>query len=343
MNQKLSVLIFSRNEAEKAVALAKYTYGIADEIILVDSSDVKNSAILAKMKKDQHLSKIRIYYAVAFGYPDPFRMYALSKCKYDWVLLIDTDERLSEPLLKDIKNIVGSTKHSGFTIKRYEEVRDGRLPKLFTWQTRLFRRSRTTFKGNLHEQPMISGGIGRLDGPYYMTHNLELMQHTRRQNREYREMRRFDRFTYRQYNEKIAEGASRMSMQKDGLHTKALKAYQGITLRNQEREVSLFDYWAYYFSVELLFGWRNKDVVDIIGALPKSLGYAKQYNAWLRSPDSKEEFAIAQIINKIGIIRFLGLDKDSVVRAINRKYRNKEQGVKLLIELLKRKYEGKPL
>lgn len=90
--QKLSVLIFSKNDAHKAIGLIEDIYGIADEIVLVDSSESAQRNTILNAKRRNKLGKLRVFYAVALGYPDPLRMYALSKCKNEWVLLIDTDE-----------------------------------------------------------------------------------------------------------------------------------------------------------------------------------------------------------------------------------------------------------
>ena len=102
--QRLSVLIFSRNDVDKALDLIQDLYKIASEIILMDSSNKEGKERLLKRKEKLELGKVRIFNVVALGYPDPLRMYALAKCKNEWVLLIDTDElymrydRLLEPL-----------------------------------------------------------------------------------------------------------------------------------------------------------------------------------------------------------------------------------------------------
>ena len=40
----------------------------------------------------------------------------------------------------------------------------------------------------------------------------------------------------------------------------------------------------------------------------------------------------------MGVTRYLGLDDPKVVERLNKKYRNKKQGVDLLISLLREKY-----
>ncbi|MDE1870244.1 MAG: hypothetical protein KGH71_04655, partial [Candidatus Micrarchaeota archaeon] len=50
---------------------------------------------------------------------------------------------------------------------------------------------------------------------------------------------------------------------------------------------------------------------------------------------------IGKIIETKGIIKYLQLDKDSVISKLGRKYAGKKQGIELLIKLLKDKYNNK--
>src|SRR5579872_6812702 len=121
---KLSLLIFSRNDVEAAVNLASSMYNIADEIVMIDSSDAKNRKFLHDQATRLQMTKLKIHYAIALGYPDPLRMWALKKCKGDWVLLLDTDENPSKKLRDDIKSIISNSGADALNIKRYEEVSD---------------------------------------------------------------------------------------------------------------------------------------------------------------------------------------------------------------------------
>ncbi len=345
--EKLSVLIFSRNDVDKALGLIRDIYSIASEIVLLDSSDKAGKAKLAREKK--RLRKLSVFNVMALGYPDPLRMYGLSKCRNEWVFLIDTDERISDSIKAGLGDILEGAKCSAYAIKRYEEVEGSSLPSLFTWQIRLFKRSKVAFHGNLHEQPRISGALHRLDGRYYMEHRLELMHHTRKGAREYAEMRMFDRFTYREYNERVARDADRLSLgsQKASALSRfagaLLRSYEIITFRDLDREISLFDYRFYFFSIEFVFGLRERSIRDMFGAWGRASEYVEKYRHWISAPDADENFAIAQIINRIGVTKFLGFDSNKTVDDITEKYSGKEQGVTLLIALLKRRYEGKEM
>ena len=285
--QGLSFLIFSKDDAEKAMELIDDVYSIADEIVLVDSSGEKQRDMILNRIKWHRLSKLRVFYAVALGYPDPLRMYALSKCRNDWILLIDTDERLSDGLKRDIRSIMRDAGCSAFDVKRYEGK------GAYTWQTRLFKRKKVEFRGMVHEHAIVDGKRRRLtDADYYMEHRTELMKHGRMYApRDYIDMRMFSAHPLLDYLPDI---------------------YLFLTSFSTD----------FLRSMEMLRRRRKK---------------------WIARTDYKEIREISRVINKIGIIKFLRLDKEEVIDYLNRKYGDKRQGTELLIDLLKNKHEGKAL
>ena len=165
---KLSVLIFSRNDIKEALELIEDVYGIADDIVLVDSSDNNLHKRLLSSRAKLGLRKLRIFYTIPIGYPDPLRMYALKKCRYEWVLLLDTDERLSGRGKEDVKELISNTDASAFAIKRYEEF-SGKAPgAFFTWQQRLFRKTDVRFRGIVHERPEVNGIVEKAPDDFYI-------------------------------------------------------------------------------------------------------------------------------------------------------------------------------
>jgi hypothetical protein len=55
-----------------------------------------------------------------------------------------------------------------------------------------------------------------------------------------------------------------------------------------------------------------------------------------RTPEIK---AITRIIGRVGVTKYLNLDKEETIRRLNSKYRNQKQGVELLIKLITERYE----
>ena len=103
-----------------------------------------------------------MFRAIPLGYPDPLRMYGLSKMSTEYVLLLDTDEI---PNVKLIKNLKQYNEYDIYFIKRYKS----RL-KIMTNQVRLFRRNKVLFRGIIHEFPEIPGSISSLPNDEYIIH-----------------------------------------------------------------------------------------------------------------------------------------------------------------------------
>jgi len=345
---KLSVLVFSRNNAGKVISLIKEVYDIADEIILIDSSDKKDRERLHKTKDDNRLNRLSIFYAVALGYPDPLRMWALKKCKYEWVLLLDTDERLTKELKSDINVIISNTKANAFAIRRYEEVRkDGAKTDFFTWQIRLFKKDKVLFKGILHEQPEVKGKLSKLnDRSYYIKHINELRTLT---NYEYANIENFERLSYSDFNKRIIDYVSKLKMPESRTIynsklgrsiNKLLILYEKATFKKPEQEISIFDYHNYYTLMESVYAIKKRDYGNVFKMLILGTWHEKLLKKWMTEQDSIEAFEISKIINGVGITKFLKLDDDKIIRTLNKKYKNQKQGINLLIKLLKEKYKS---
>lgn len=340
--KKLTTLIFTKDDISKTLDLIKDIYAISDEIVVIDSSMKTNRKKLLDSKRRMKLNKLKIFYAVALGYPDPLRTYALNKCSNEWVFLIDTDERLSSGLKSEVKSIVNKTKASAFAIRRYE---DSKMHS-FTWQIRLFRKSRTVYRGLLHEQPIVNGILMRIqEKELYLKHSADLRGGT---NIEYSKMEDFDRLSYEIANQKFLEYMSKFLIPKEpnldktltGKFVKgAIKTYQKIKLKSDSEELSNFDYFMFYASRDFGDRLQQNDMLHYPHQLKARYTITlKRVRALKSRPDSKVEFEISKRINDIGIIKYLQLDKESTIQKLNSQYGEGEQGINLLIKLLKNRY-----
>ncbi len=341
MKEKISLLVFSRNDIDKALSLTDHFYDLVDEILIFDSSSSTVHSRLLKEKEKRKLDRLRVFYVIAFGYPDPFRMYALSKCRNRWVLMVDTDERLSNSLKRDLHDIVSKTTNSAFAIKRYEDVSGTHRGAYSNWQIRLFRKDRTVFKGLIHEEPIINGTTGRLDSQlYYMDHVSELKGGA---SREYTKTEKFMRMSYASFTEVMLEYLYKFSIptkrKKGGIGRFMLGGYRRIKGKQEHEELSDFDYATFFALRTFMTSIKSRKPSVLLQIVPESRRLTKLIRKWKSEPDSKEIFELSKILQRIGIIKFLGLDKESTVLALNKKYRSKKQGAELLISLLKEKYE----
>jgi glycosyltransferase involved in cell wall biosynthesis len=339
-------LIFSKDDVDKAAALINDVYAIADQLVLVDSSSAGNLRRLKAIKKEKGLKKLEIFHAVAFGYADPLRMFGLHKCKHDWVLYLDTDERISEALKSDVKRIISDARAHAYAIKRYEEAHlSGERSQFFTWQIRLYDRNFVRFMGIPHEQPIVDGAVERLDTRYHILHIVELKVWA-----NYWTLEMDERFSYETFNERILDYAFKIMMpaRRDFRKTAlgklmygALRACEALTLKKADEEISSFDYFALYLLRDLVYQIKMRNLAGMLRALPNRIRYMKMIKERQSTQNGRVMFEIYRKIEKIGIIKYLGLDDDKMVRMLNEKYAGKKQGIDLLVKLLEDKYYGR--
>jgi glycosyltransferase involved in cell wall biosynthesis len=168
---KLSVLTFSKDNQDLLFNLIKNVEDIASEIIIIDSSsqdvylELKN-----KLKKNR---KIRIFHYKALGYVEPFRMLGISKCNYEFVFYLDSDEYLNRRLINYLRKIKIPNNVSGLRVSRVSVIKNGkkRPIKIAGSDIRIFRKKNVRYEGIIHEVPIITGDVIDLQ-PYCKVYNL---------------------------------------------------------------------------------------------------------------------------------------------------------------------------
>lgn len=161
---KLSVIILTK-DAQDVLIDCLESVKFADEIIIVDNGSTDKTLVIAKEKKA----------IIITGIDDNFaenRNKGLQKAKGEWVLYIDSDERISPSLRDSIKNKVLSIKEPEFAAFKIQRknfyLGNNPWPKIEKLE-RLFLRSKLQkWIGKLHESPVVNGEIGQLDG--YLLH-----------------------------------------------------------------------------------------------------------------------------------------------------------------------------
>jgi hypothetical protein len=344
--QRLSVLIFSKDDLEQALGLIRSLHDLADEIVLMDASSKSHHAWIEKRKEQLGLEKLKIYKIIALGYREPLMMYALRKCRNSWVLAINTDERISDGLNGGIISLINDKGYDAYAIPLYS-VHGPKSRTFVSYQVRLFRKEKIDFRGLLHEKPIVKGKYKTLRNEgYTMEHKTTGMLHTTKGS--YAEMERFQRFTYAQYNARVldqADRAMRVPEEESGRLSGSkkvilglLRLYETLGFKPQDRELSNFDYFMYWLARVAAHQTRRRSASGVIKAFPSAFEYIGKMKEWRKGPYADMDFEIAKMINKVGVTKFLGLEKESTVDALNKKYMNREQGVELLINLLREKY-----
>lgn len=173
---KLSAVVIARN-AEDLIADCIYSVNFAEEIIVIDNNSADRTKELAKRLGTKVIETKTENFA-------DLRNLGLKHSKGEWILYVDTDERVSKELKINIETVIASeTKQSGSspkiassTMSPRNDVVAYRLhrqnfylgnhpwPKIEKLE-RLFKKSALKeWFGELHESPRVKGEIGELEG-----------------------------------------------------------------------------------------------------------------------------------------------------------------------------------
>ena len=156
--KKLSVIILGQNVADEVIP-AFVTSQFADEIIFVDTHTGSTDETLSLARKyAQKIVKSESYHFSAW------RNDGAKAASGEWLLYLDSDERITPRLSKEIISAIKHPDFEAYTISRYEVFLGRHLnhwpdPRVL----RLIKKSALKgWRGKLHEQPNIIGRIGQL-------------------------------------------------------------------------------------------------------------------------------------------------------------------------------------
>jgi glycosyltransferase involved in cell wall biosynthesis len=161
----LSVVIIARDEQRHIAGAIESTYDLADQcLVLLDDRTTDSSALIAHSRgADVRIEPWR-------GFPAQ-RNRALDLCTSDWVLFLDADERITNELRIEIRQIVSDVGNTtaGYWIPRYNQffhkiVRGGGWYP--DYQLRLMRRQRARYDETrlVHELVQLDGSAEYLHG-----------------------------------------------------------------------------------------------------------------------------------------------------------------------------------
>ena len=153
-----------------------------DEIVVVDSFSTDRTVEICRQYTE------RVIQRKWAGYRDQ-KAFAHSLAKKDWVLLVDSDERVSPELREEIKSnlLAYDNACAGFAMPRLVFYlgrwwwRGGWYPD---YDIRLFRRDRATWGGaEPHEKILVDGKVRRLRNPLHHFSYRNIDDHVQRINR----------------------------------------------------------------------------------------------------------------------------------------------------------------
>lgn len=158
---RISAVLITFNEILHIDAVLQ-NVAFADEIIVVDSFSTDGT--LQQIEKN---ARVKLIQRPFLNYTDQ-KSFAMSQATNDWVLFMDADERLTEPLKLEILNSVNTDSPAdAYFFYRTFMFKDSVL-RFSGWQSdknfRLFRKSKVSFSRDriVHETLNVDGDIGVL-------------------------------------------------------------------------------------------------------------------------------------------------------------------------------------
>jgi glycosyltransferase involved in cell wall biosynthesis len=160
LRQPLSVVIIVKNAATQLAACLE-SASFADEIVVVDSGSIDGTAELAAGRGARVLRQEWL----GFGRQKQF---AVEAARHDWVLCLDADERVSEPLRASILAVLAGPAMQSYAMPRCNRfmgrwLRHGEgYPD---WSLRLFDRRHARWSDDpVHEKVLTDAPVARIEG-----------------------------------------------------------------------------------------------------------------------------------------------------------------------------------
>ena len=168
----LSVAIITRNEEDR---LPECLAGVAfaDEVVVVDSGST-----------DQTVAIAREFGAIVYDEPwqgfGRQKQLAIDRCRHDWVLVLDADERVGAGTQREIKEVLAAATCVAYSLPR-KNYFCGRWLKYAGWWpdrvVRLFRKDSARMSQRaVHESLEVQGPVGALRHPLIHYANKDLAQ-----------------------------------------------------------------------------------------------------------------------------------------------------------------------
>jgi len=155
---KLSVVILTK-DSQEIIKDCLESVRFADDIVIVDDRSSDNTMDICRGYTD------RIFVDSAKGFADK-RNFGAEKAAGDWILQIDSDERVTAGLADAITRAINSGKdYAGYKFRRknYFLGHFMRHGGWYHYSANLYRRGRARYEGLVHERLVLDGPQGKLE------------------------------------------------------------------------------------------------------------------------------------------------------------------------------------
>lgn len=152
----ISVIILTKNE-ESRIKVCLESIKWADEIIVIDSGSSDGTLEIAKKYTSKIISTADDDFSIR-------RNKGMEEASGEWVIYVDSDERMLYPLKTEIESLIKNTDKSAFAISRKNIIFGKRVDYGVykkDWMIKLFRKSDfETWVGRVHEYAKFKGKLG---------------------------------------------------------------------------------------------------------------------------------------------------------------------------------------
>jgi glycosyltransferase involved in cell wall biosynthesis len=175
----LTVAIIAYNAAGQ-IGPCLASVGFADEILVVDSGSADATVEIAQ----KHGARVETKEWLGFGRQ---KQHAVSLARHDWVLCLDVDERVSEPLARSIRESLAGRGYRAFRMARRNRFLGRWLSHgegYPDWSVRLFHRAHASWSNDeVHEAVLTTAEVGRLEGDLLHDSAEDVATYMTKQNR----------------------------------------------------------------------------------------------------------------------------------------------------------------
>jgi glycosyltransferase involved in cell wall biosynthesis len=154
------VIIPCKNERENIRACILSARRVADEVLVADSGSTDGTLEIARQLECRIVER-------EYGTSGDFKNWAIPQAAHEWVLILDSDERITAELAAEIRRELADPRHDGYWIYRCNHFL-GHAVRFGPWKNdcclRLFRRDMGCYVGPTdHAEVELSRGTaGRL-------------------------------------------------------------------------------------------------------------------------------------------------------------------------------------
>jgi glycosyltransferase involved in cell wall biosynthesis len=177
---EISAVLIARNEEHNIEEALRSLVGVADEIVVVDSHSTDRTVRIARKYTDRVIERTWTNYADQKNFAD-------EQARHLWILSLDSDERLSPRLRREILALkAGIPDCAGFSMPR-RVFYLGRWIRHSGWypdrRIRLFRRDAARWEGSfVHESLVLDGEVRPLAGDIHHFTYRNISDHVARIN-----------------------------------------------------------------------------------------------------------------------------------------------------------------